>query len=1089
MATQLETGRGGTKNAARTLVTIETRTPPTRLHDRLQTGTKQTITVDVTALEADLRARVRGEVRFSGGDRGMYASDASNYRMIPLGVVLPRDADDVIESVAACRRHGAPIFARGGGTAIPGQTVNDGLLFDFSKYMNRLVELDPDAKRARVEPGIVLDELRNAANRYNLTFGPDPATHSRCTLGGMIGNNSCGTHSVMAGETSDNIEELEILTYDGARMRVGATSDEELEKIIREGGRRGEIYSKLRALRDKYADAIRKNFPRIPRRVSGYNLPALLPENGFHVARALVGSECTCVLVLEATTRLVYWPPVRSLLVIGYEDIFHAADHVTEPLPFKPIALEALDDTFIDDMKKKGMHPKNLNMMPDGHAWLLVEFGGESKEESDANARKLMDAFKRRGDAPPLKLFDNRAHEKLIWHLREEGLGATAKIPGEPDNHEGWEDSSVPPEKLGDYLRDLKKMLDKYNYTGPLYGHFGQGCVHTRLTFDLVTADGIEKWRRFLAEASDLVTSYGGSLSGEHGDGQARGELLPRMFDAEMIEAFREFKSIWDPQWKMNPGKLIDPYRVDENLRLGTTWNPPKVETHFQYPDDHRSFAEVTERCVGAGVCRRHEGGTMCPSYMVTREEKHSTRGRARLLGEMIRGETITDGWRSEEVREALDLCLACKGCKGECPVQVDMATYKAEFLAHYYEGRLRPRSAYTMGHIHTWARLAALVPHVANFLTRAPGFSAIAKLVADVHPNRTIPKFAPYTFKQWFEKRAARQPAISNQQSATKRVILWPDTFNNHFHPRTAEAAVNVLEAAGFEVQVPRRNVCCGRPLYDWGMIEEAKSLLREILSLLKEPIEQGVPVVVLEPSCATVFREELLNLFPNDEDAKRLAEQTFLLSDFLEQKAQNFQPPKLHAKAVVHGHCHHKSIMKMEAEESVLKKMGVDYEMPETGCCGMAGAFGFEKDHYDISLQVGERVLLPAVRSTPKDTLVISDGFSCREQIAQQTDRRALHLAEVIQAALHDGARGIGGDYPERKYFELNQIPQSQLAAGARTAIAVGAGALLVGAAAWGLKRALSGKADGHHKSKFKKERNDGRHHLESAHGTRRH
>jgi FAD/FMN-containing dehydrogenase/Fe-S oxidoreductase len=1052
MATQLETKRN-----ARTLVTIQTKTPPTQINNRLQTGTTATLTVDVASLEAELRRVVQGEVRFADGDRGMYASDASNYRMIPLGVILPRDANDVLAAVAACRRHGTPIFARGGGTSIPGQTVNDGVLFDFSKYMNRLVALDVQAKRARVEPGLVLDELRKAANRYNLTFGPDPATHSRCTLGGMIGNNSCGTHSVMAGETADNIEALEILTYDGTRMTVGATSDDELAQIIRAGGRRGEIYAQLKAFREKYADLIRKEFPKIPRRVSGYNLPALLPENGFHVARALVGSECTCVLVLQATTRLVYWPPVRSLLVIGYADIFHAADHVTEPLPFGPIALEALDDTFIEDMKKKGMHPKNLNMMPDGRAWLLVEFGGESKEESDAAARKLMDKLKHDGNAPPMKLFDNPAHEKLIWHLREEGLGATAKIPGEPDNHEGWEDSSAPPERLGGYLRDLKKLLDKYNYIGPLYGHFGQGCVHTRLTFDLETADGIEQWRQFLLEASDLVTSYGGSLSGEHGDGQARGELLPRMFSAAMIEAFREFKQIWDPDWQMNPGKLIDPYRVDENLRLGTGWRPPQVETHFQYPDDHHSFAIATERCVGAGVCRQHEGGTMCPSYMVTREEKHSTRGRARLLGEMIRGETITDGWRSEEVRAALDLCLACKGCKGECPVQVDMATYKAEFLSHYYDGRLRPRSAYTMGHIHLWARLAALVPHVANFLTHAPLFQAIAKLVADVHPQRTIPKFAPYTFKQWFKERSrrnghAQNGRAQNSDAQRPRVILWPDTFNNHFHPQTAQAAVAVLEAAGFRVQVPQRNVCCGRPLYDWGLLAEAKSRLREILSLLQEPIAEGMPVVVLEPSCATVFREELTNLFPNDEDAKRLSQQTFLLSDFLVQKAPDFQPPKLHVKAFVHGHCHHKSIMKMAAEESVLKQMGVAYELPETGCCGMAGAFGFERAHYDISLQVGERVLLPAVRATAQDALIIADGFSCREQIAQETDRQSLHLAEVIELALHDGAAVLNGDYAETKYLAARE-PGASLTT-TEVALLCGAGALVAGGLAWWLK-----------------------------------
>jgi FAD/FMN-containing dehydrogenase/Fe-S oxidoreductase len=984
-------------NSTRSLVQIETRTPPTVLKNRLQTGTPGKLSVDVEQLEFRLKEAVKGEVRFSDGDRGMYASDASNYRMVPLGVVLPKDADDVEAAVAICRDLGAPIHARGGGTAIPGQTVNNGVLFDFSKYMNQVIDLDPDQRRADVQPGTVLDTLRDAAEKHHLTFGPDPATHSRCTLGGMIGNNSCGVHSVIGGETSANVEELEILLYDGTRLTVGETSDEGLEKIVREGGRRAEIYQKLKALRDKYADDIRRNFPQIRRRVSGYNLPALLPENNFNVARALVGSECTCVLVLQAVVRLIPSPPVRSLLVIGYPDIFHAADNVLVPWPFKPIALEALDDTFIADMKKKGMHPQHLDMMPEGKAWLLVEFGGQTKDEADANAKKLIDHLAKNGD-PPTKLFDDPAEEKLIWYLREEGLGATAKIPGEPDNHEGWEDSSVPPENLGKYIRDLQKLLDKYGYYGALYGHFGEGCVHTRLNFDLETADGIEHFKHFLQEASDLVVSYGGSLSGEHGDGQARGELLPRMFDENIIEAFREFKSIWDPDWKMNPGKLIDPYAVDENLRLGMHYDPPIPETHFSYKEDNYNFAQAAERCVGAGVCRRNGGGVMCPSYMVTLEEKHSTRGRARLLGEMVRGETIIDGWQSEAVREALDLCLACKGCKGECPVQVDMATYKAEFLSHYYEKNLRPRSAWTMGRIHRWARAASIAPSIANFFSHAAGFESIARWFADVHPKRTIPTFAPYSFKTRFKKRTA----ISKNQAGSK-VILWPDTFNNYFHPWVADAAVDVLEAAGFDVDVPMQDLCCGRPLYDWGMLDDARGLLTKILGSLESDIEKGTPIVVLEPSCASVFKEELTNFFPRNENAKRLAAQTFLLSNFLAQRAGNFKIPKLNKKALVHGHCHHRSIFKMDDEESVLKTMGLDYSMPETGCCGMAGAFGFEREHYDVSIRCGERVLLPAVRKLPEDSLIITDGFSCHEQIKQTTGRSALHLAEVLQQALH--------------------------------------------------------------------------------------
>ena len=1033
-------------------MTISTKTPPLKTENRLQTGTNSELTVDVASLERMLNQSIKGEVRFAAADCGLYASDASNYRMVPLGVVLPKDADDVVETVRACRLHGAPILARGGGTAIPGQTVNFGVVIDFSKYVNRILELKPEQKRARVEPGVVLDVLRKEANKHDLTFGPDPATHSRCTLGGMIGNNSCGAHSVMAGRTSDNIEELEILTYDGVRMRVGATTDEDCERLIREGGRPGEIYAQLRAFRNKYAALIRKNFPDIPRRVSGYNLPALLPEHGFHIARALVGSECTCVLVLEAATTLVDWPPVRSLLVIGYDDIFDAADHVTEPLHYNPIAVEALDNSFIDDMKKKGMHPKNLNLMPDGSAWLLVEFGGRTREESTAGARELMAMLEKSGSAVAFKLFDDTAEAKLIWMLREEGLGATAKIPGEPDNHEGWEDSAVPPDQLGAYLRRLKTLLDKYDYAGSLYGHFGQGCVHTRLTFDLKTAGGIKKFREFLVEAADLVVACGGSLSGEHGDGQARGELLPRMFDEDMLKAFQEFKEIWDPEWKMNPGKLINPYRVDEHLRLGISWDPPSVKTHFQYADDNFSFAQATERCVGAGVCRQLESGTMCPSYMVTLEEKHSTRGRARLLGEMIRGETIKDGWNSVDVKEALDLCLACKGCKGECPVQVDVATYKAEFFSHYYESHLRPRSAYTMGQIHFWARLAAVAPGIANLFTHAPVTRAIAKFAAGVHACRSVPLFARETFKRWIQRRDRQHERNSGSlRSPDHRVVLWPDTFNNFFHPQTAQAAVEVLEAAGFQVEVPQQNLCCGRPLYDWGMLDQARALLSQILEVLGAHIEQGTPVVVLEPSCATVFREELVNLFPHSEAAKRLQEQTFLLSEFLRKKAPQFEFPNLSSSALVHGHCHHKSIMKMADEEWVLKQMKLDFVMPDTGCCGMAGAFGFEKEHYDLSLRCGERVLLPAVRDATRDTLIITDGFSCREQIAQATDRRAVHLAEVIQLGLRE--KNVSGEYPEQRYFANGN---SATLSKAEAALLIGLGALFATGIVWGLKKA---------------------------------
>lgn len=958
-------------------------------------GSMTTTTIDVSGLEEDLRQHIRGEVRFDDGSRALYATDASNYRQVPIGVIIPKDVDDVLKTIDLCRRYGAPILTRGGGTSLAGQCCNIAIVIDMSKYMNQVIEIDPRRMRARVQPGIILDDLRRAAEQFHLTYGPDPSTHTHCTLGGMIGNNSCGTHSEMAGKTVDNIEELDILTYDGLRMKVGKTSDEELERIISEGGRRGEIYARLKALRDKYADLIRKRYPDIPRRVSGYNLDQLLPENGFNVAGALVGTESTCVTVLEATTRLVHSPPARSLLVLGYPDIYTASDSIMEIRAHKPIALEGMDGRMIEDARKKDLLPSDLALLPPGGGWFLVEFGSNTFEESNDQARALMEELHQTGNPPNMKLFDNPAQAKKIWQLRESAVGATGRVPGEKDAWSGWEDSAVPPDKVGVYLRDLRDLLERYNYRWAFYGHFGQGCIHTRISFDLVTSEGLQNFRSFMYEAAELVVKYGGSLSGEHGDGQARAELLPIMFGDELIEAFREFKSIWDPDWKMNPGKIVNAYRMDQNLRLGTHYTPAQPKTYFSYIDDSGSLARATLRCIGLGKCRRLEGGTMCPSFMVTREEKHSTRGRAHLLFEMLQGNPLTEGWRSEAVKEALDLCLACKGCKSDCPANVDMATYKAEFLSHYYKGRLRPITGYSMGLIYWWSRIAARMPGITNFFTQTPLVSNIVKLLGGIAPQRKVPVFASQTFQQWFHQRKSHH--VSQPE-----VILWPDTFNNHFHPETAIAAVDVLEAAGYEVLVPEQSLCCGRPLYDYGFLDQAEYLLQEILTAIRPQIEAGIPVVVLEPSCAAVFRDELINLFPNDENARRLSKQTYVLSEFLVQKAQHFSIPEFHHKAIVHGHCHHKAIMKMKDEETVLSRLGLNYSMPDDGCCGMAGAFGFEKDHYDISLKIGERALLPAVRNADADTLIITNGFSCREQIAQTTNRRALHLAEVIQMAI---------------------------------------------------------------------------------------
>lgn len=978
------------------LAAIES-SPSPPLHSHLATF------AEASELEVALSKRIEGEVRFDSASRAIYATDGSNYRQVPIGVVIPKSESDVIEILAVCRRFSAPVLSRGGGTSLAGQCCNAAVVIDWSKYLNRIVELNVANRYALVEPGTICDDVVKAGRPYDLTYAPDPATHDHCCFGGMLGNNSCGAHAQMNGPAVNNVESLEILLYDGTRMNVGWLTEEDWQRRLQAEGREAEVYAKLMSLRQRYQSLVEERYPKIIRRISGYNLDQLIPNKDgmVNIARALVGSEGTCVTILKAKVTLIYNQPERVILVLGYPDVYQAADHLMEILPFKPIALEGIDYRLYQNIQKKGgLHSEHLGSLPEGKGWLMIEFGATSQEEAKQTAERLCEQLKREPNPPSMKLLVDKVQQQNLWDVREAGLGATAFVPGEKDTWPGWEDSAVAPEKVGAYLRDLRRLYDKHGYNPSLYGHFGQGCIHCRVDFDLYTEAGVKNYRSFMEEATDLIVRYDGSFSGEHGDGQSRAEFLEKMFGPELIQAFHEFKSIWDPGWKMNPGKIVDPYRIDENLRLGPAYSPWEPETHFKFPDDHGSFARAALRCVGVGKCRRLSGtgeqSTMCPSFMVTREEKDTTRGRAHALFEMLQGNVIQEGWRDEGVKDALDLCLSCKGCKGDCPVNVDMATYKAEFLSHYWEGRLRPRVAYAFGWIDKWAEAASHAPGFVNLLTQLPILRDVWKAVAGMPPQRSIPLFAPETFKSWFKKHKLNT-------NGGHRVILWPDTFNNYFFPETAVAAAEVLQSAGCDVIVPSRHLCCGRPLYDYGFLDMAKDYLQRIFSALGPEIDRGTPMVVLEPSCCSVFRDELTGLFPDLARAQKLKQQTFTLSEFLE-KREDFTPPTFKKKAIVQGHCHHKAVMRMKCEESLFKKMGLESEVLDSGCCGMAGSFGFENDKYKVSVDIGELALLPAVRRSPPSTLLVADGFSCREQIGQLTSRHALHTAEVLALAMRN-------------------------------------------------------------------------------------
>ncbi|NTY38059.1 FAD-binding and (Fe-S)-binding domain-containing protein [Burkholderia diffusa] len=953
------------------------------------------------ALQHRITATTRAEVRFDAGSRAAYASEASNYRQVPIGVVVPRTVDDVVETMRACNEADVPVLTRGAGTSMCGQSVNAAVVIDTSKYLTSIEKIDTASRTALVQPGVICDQLKDAAALQGLTFGPDPATHSRCTIGGMVGNNSCGAHSVMAGKTAENIESMEVLTYDGARFWVGATDAETLQEHLAAGGRRAEIVSGLLNLVEKYGDAIRAGFPKLKRRVSGYSLDQLLPENGFNIARALIGSEGTCVSVLQAKATLVTNPTHRVLVVFGFPTIFDAADCVPTLLPLGPIAMEGLDTGIVGGLRDRGLALADIAELPEGNAWLMVEFGATDKQVAMSLAQRAADLAASLPGSPSSRVVEEAGLMKRLWSVRETGASATSigDDPSKPDPVVGWEDAAVEPRHLGAYLREFSALVDAYGYKTNMYGHFGDGCIHSRITFDLRNVQGVHTWREFLIDAAKLVVKYEGSLSGEHGDGQAKGELLSLMYSPELMDAFRAFKAIWDPRGRMNPGKLIDAMPVDENLRLGPTYRRVDISSPFTFgnADKPETFARATERCIGMGKCRSLSGGTMCPSYRASREEKYSTRGRARLLFELLKGEVIEDGWQSEAVKDSLDHCLACKGCQSDCPTHVDIAKYKSHFLHEYFKHKRRPVMDSMIGRIGTWLPVATRVSAVANTLMGNRAFRKVGARFG-LSPDVKFPAIASRSFRNGASGKRLLAASEASEQSPRGPVLLWSDTFNNGFSPEIMEAAVRVLESQGFKVRLLSKHICCGRPLYDVGLLGLARRNLEDIMSSMADVIDSRIPVVVLEPSCLSVFRDELRALFPDDARAQALSNAVKTLAELLQQSGISL--PALEEDVHIHGHCHQKACGGMQAESRLMKTTtGVGVVLP-TGCCGMAGAYGYHTKTAEISKAVAASELAPVINSLQPNAVIISDGFSCRSQIRNSTGKNAIHLAQWLDS-----------------------------------------------------------------------------------------
>ncbi|WP_240809874.1 FAD-binding and (Fe-S)-binding domain-containing protein [Actinomadura sp. WMMA1423] len=934
-----------------------------------------------------LRAAGVGGVDGSPLARSMYSSDASLYRVPPRVVVTPRDAGELPAVLAVCRDAGVPLTMRGAGTSIAGNAVGPGVVVDVSRHLNRVLEIDPEAGTALVEPGIVQARLHRVAAGHGLRFGPDPSTRTRATLGGMIGNNACGSRALGYGRTSDNVLGLDVVTGSGERLRLGDVPGARADSVLLE---------RLRGLVGQNLALVRTEFGRFGRQVSGYSLEHLLPEKGFDVARALVGSEGTLALTLAARVRMVREPAHRVLAVLGYGSMAEAADAVPAILPHGPVACEGLDSRIVNVVRERrgaGAVPP----LPSGSGWLLVELAGPEPGALRSAARELVAA----SGCADSALVEDMALADALWRIREDGSGLVARTPAGEQAHAGWEDAAVPPERLGAYLREFEALLAGYGLFGVPYGHFGDGCIHVRIDFPFGRAGGTRVFRDFLNDAAVLAARHGGTMSGEHGDGRARSELLPHMYSAEALALCSAVKDVFDPDDVLNPGIVVRPAAVDGDLRAVQTI-PLNRGLGLAYRDDRGDLSRAVHRCTGVGKCRADNtgaGGVMCPSYLATREEKDSTRGRARVLQEVVSGKLGPDGWRSEALHDVLDLCLSCKGCASDCPTGVDMASYKAEALHRRYRRRIRPRSHYALGMLPRWTRLAARAPATIKAVNAALRSRALRPLLAwgaGIDRRRTLPAFAPVTFRRWFASHRSPEGRHGD-------VVLFVDSFTDAFSPEVGRATVRVLEHAGYRVTVTERPVCCGITWISTGQLDGARAQARRTVRALLPHVRRGARVVGMEPSCTGVLRSDAEELLRGVDAAaaREVAAATRTLAELLAE-TPDWTPPDLSGvTGIAQPHCHHHAVMGWAKDADLLREAGADVRRLGS-CCGLAGNFGVERGHHEVSVAVAEQQLLPAVRETGDGGVVLADGFSCRTQLRELADRDGEHLAQLLARRL---------------------------------------------------------------------------------------